>query len=566
MKKVWKSAAAILLAAAMVSGCSSAPAEQSSSASSGESQASSSSSAVEFEENDNLTENGTYPIVKDKITLTYWVPLNEKYTSVITNFNDLEMSKELEKITNIHIEYQHPVEESADEQFNLMVASNNLPDIIEQNWTGRPGGPEKALADNVIIDMTDLIDKYAPNYKKILAETPEGAKQAATNDGRQYMMTGFYYGDAVAAKIMIGPQYRRDWLERLGLEDPTTIDEWYEVLTAIKEGDADGDGDTEDEIPFISKGASISCSNDNINVFASGFGVNMQFYQVDGEVKFGPYEPEWKEYLQTMNKWYNEGLIDPEFATTDKTMFDAKIFGGEAGTWFCGLMGDMGRFVKYCDEDEPDWEIAALPYPIYEETGKSYNFSGGLADIVCTTGANITTANEHPIETVRWFDYAYTDEGHRLYNNGIEGLTYNLVDGEVQFTDLILNNPDGLDITRAIAKYCRAAGTTGAHMPDLAVMNARASHPLQLEARDEIWAQASIERSLPSLTVDAEYSQEQSDILNEAYTYVDEMILKFIMGVESFDNYDAYLDTLRDIGIERAIEIQQITYDAAMNR
>ena len=516
------------------------------------------------EDLDNLTEVGTYPIVKDKITLTYWVPLNEKYSSVITNFNDLEMSKALEEITNIHIEYQHPVEEVASEQFNLMVASGNLTDIIEQNWISRPGGPEKALSDGVIIDMTDLIDQYAPNYKKVLEETPEGARQAATADGKQYMMTGFYYGDAVAAKIMIGPQYRRDWLQRLNLEDPVTIEDWYNVLTAIKKEDANGNGDPNDEIPLISKGCSISCSNDNINVLASGFGVNMKFYVVDGQVKFGPYEPEWKEYLMEMNKWYSEGLIDVEFVTTDKTMFDAKIFGDQAGMWFCGLMGDMGRFVKWCDEDCPDWEIAALPYPVDVKTGKAYNFSGGLVDIVCTTGANITPVNQHPIATTRWFDYAYTEEGHRLYNNGIEGLTYNLVDGEVVFTDLITNNPNGLDITRAIASYCRSAGTTGAHMPDLALMNARASHPLQRQARDEIWSQASTERNMPSVTIKPEYSEEQAEILNEVYTYVDEMIAKFIIGTESFDNYDRYLETLKDMGIERAVEIQQISYDEFM--
>lgn len=557
MKKVGSVFLVVLLVISMLAACGKAPAADNAV----NADTTAAPAAAAEETNSNLTEAGTYPVVKDKITLTYWVPLNEKYTSVIKNFNDLAMSEELEKITNIHIEYQHPVEETAEEQFNLMVASNNLPDIIEQNWTDKPGGPEKALADKVIIDMTDLIKDNAPNYNKILAETPEGTRQSMTKDGRHYMMTGFYYGESVAAKIMIGPQYRRDWLQRLGLKDPTTIDEWYQVLTAIKNEDANGNGDKNDELPFISKGASVNCANDNINVFASGFGVNMKFFNDNGTIKFGPYTPEWKEYLMTMNKWYNEGLIDPEFASTDKTMFDAKIFGDQAGTWFCGLMGDMGRFVKYCDEDKPEWEIAALPYPIDKKSSKSYNFSGGLNDIVCTTGANITTANKYPAETTRWFDYAYTDEGHRLYNNGIEGLTYNLVDGKVQFTDLILNNPDGLDITRAIAKYARAAGTTGAHMPDLAVMNARANHPIQREARDIVWAAASIERTMPSLTVSAELSGKQADILNEVYTYVDEMILKFIMGVESFDNYDKYLNTLKDMGIEEAIEIQQKTFD-----
>ena len=101
-------------------------------------------------------------------------------------------------------------------------------------------------------------------------------------------------------------------------------------------------------------------------------------------------------------------------------------------------------------------------------------------------------------------------------------------------------------------------------MPDLAVMNARANHPLQREARDVVWAKASTERTLPSLVIDPEYSQEQSEILNEVYTYVDEMILKFITGAESFDNYDNYLNTLKSMEIERAIEIEQLAYDAYM--
>lgn len=79
-----------------------------------------------------------------------------------------------------------------------------------------------------------------------------------------------------------------------------------------------------------------------------------------------------------------------------------------------------------------------------------------------------------------------------------------------------------------------------------------------------VWAKASTERTLPSLVIDPEYSQEQSEILNEVYTYVDEMILKFITGAESFDNYDNYLNTLKSMEIERAIEIEQLAYDAYM--
>lgn len=360
---------------------------------------------------------------------------------------------------------------------------------------------------------------------------------------------------------MIGPQIRHDWLDKLNLKAPTTIKEWHDVLTAIKTKDPNGNG-TADEIPFISKGASITCSNDNINVFASAWGLNMKFFNVDKTVKFGPYEPEFKEYLATMNQWYNEGLIDPEFATTDKNLFDAKIFNGQAGSWFAGLMGDLGRYVKYCDEETADWNITGVTYPVYEKTGKGYNFAGGLNDTAMMTGANITTSNKYPVETTRWLDYTYTEEGHWLDVLGVEGSTYNMVDGKPVFTDKVLNNPNGWDFTRAMAHYARAAGSTGARMPEVALYTARSNTPQQLEARDVLWGSASAERTLPSLTPSSDVSQRQSEILNGVFTYVDEMILKFIMGVEPISQFDNYIATLKQMGIEEAIAIQQKAFDA----
>ena len=71
------------------------------------------------------------------------------------------------------MEYIHPNDQQTAEQFNLMIASDELPDVIEYDWTGRsagsyPGGPEKAIQDGVILELNDLIDQYAPNLKKNL--------------------------------------------------------------------------------------------------------------------------------------------------------------------------------------------------------------------------------------------------------------------------------------------------------------------------------------------------------------------------------------------------------------
>ena len=90
------------------------------------------------------------------------------------------------------MEYIHPNDQQTVEQFNLMIASDELPDVIEYDWTGRsagsyPGGPEKAIQDGVILELNDLIDQYAPNLKKKLDADPALDQMVKTDSGKYYV-------------------------------------------------------------------------------------------------------------------------------------------------------------------------------------------------------------------------------------------------------------------------------------------------------------------------------------------------------------------------------------------
>jgi len=506
------------------------------------------------------TSDNTLPIVKDKLTLTYWMPLETKYSATMKNINDMEMSKELEKRTGIHIEYQHPVAGQETTQFNLMIASGDLPDILETNWMGKPGGPDKALQDGVIIDMTDLVNKYAPNYKSMLEKTPQAVKELTTRTGKHYMMSGVYEDSEMM--IMQGLQMRKDWLDKLGLKVPETISDWYTTLKAIKEKDPNGNGKA-DEIPLLSLGYKSNISLiDNVGIFASAWGVGQDYYSADdGKVKFGPIQPEFKEFLKEMNKWYKEGLIDPDFATTDKKMFDSKITEGRAGAWSAGLMGDMGKYLTFFKSQNPPGAVIAAPYPKLSASGKAYNMNTNMNSRIVTSGCSITKANKHPVETVKWFDYSYSKEGNLLYNYGIEGLTYNVVNGKIEFTDLVLKNPQGWDRTTALGHYCRGAAATGAHNPDLGIFDMRAYMPEQLDAKKKIWKAASVDHTLPNLVPEESESQKQASILTEVYTYANEAITKMVMGAEPIDNFDKFVDTLKKMKIDEATAIKQKALD-----
>src|SRR5260221_1036192 len=128
----------------------------------------------------------TLPIVTSPLSLSYWAPQSSNVIASMKTFGEIGAYKELEKRTGIHLDFQHPPLGQDTEQFNLLAASGKYPDIVEYNWLGASGGPARYLRDGVIIRLNDLIDKYAPNLKAVLAKHPEWRKQIVTDEGDIY--------------------------------------------------------------------------------------------------------------------------------------------------------------------------------------------------------------------------------------------------------------------------------------------------------------------------------------------------------------------------------------------
>lgn len=185
--------------------------------------------------------------------------------------------------------------------------------------------------------------------------------------------------------------------------------------------------------------------------FLEAYGITNTIFLKDGKVVFGPVEPEFKEFLTTFHRWYQEGLIDPDFATNDQKTFDAKILSSQAGAFFTYIGGGIGRYLPALQEKEPEANLTAVQFPVVNKgdepmfTGRSWEWSGA--------GATITKSNKHPEETVKALDYFFSEEGHMLKNFGVEGVTYTMKDGYPTYTDEILKNTDGLSVVQAMAKH-----------------------------------------------------------------------------------------------------------------
>lgn len=344
---------------------------------------------------------------------------------------------------------------------------------------------------------------------------------------------------------------RKDWLDELGLQLPETIDEWEIVLKTIKE--------KKGVIPYTSEKDMLLGSKSSMD-FIGAYGIGKDFYLNGDKIQYGPLQPAFKDYLARMQKWYKEGLIDPDYASNDNKAKEAKITSGKAAATFGYIGGSMGAWLPSLQQADPKAMLSAAQYPVmnkgdepkFTETGWDYS----------NTGAVITSANKNPEATIKALDYLFSEEGAMLKNFGIDGTTYTLVDGQPKFTDLIMKNPDGLPIGQAMAKNFIANYPFPG--PDDDRYN---DQYYSLDAQKEAvkayakFAKNSASVLIPPVSLTPEEASEFSKIMTDVDTYRSEIVTKLIMGTSSLDSFDKAIEQFKKMGIERAIEIQQAAFD-----
>lgn len=478
--------------------------------------------------------------------VTYWVGMNSNVSMLSSNLGETPFSKKLQEVTGVKINYQHPPQGHVGEKFNIMVAGDDLPDIIEYAWSNYPGGVNKAISEKIIMPVNEH-KELAPNFFKYASEHSDIDKLLKTDDGDYYAFP-FIRGDS-SLYTSAGLVLRSDWLKALNLEVPQTIDEWETVLTAFKE----------------KKNASAPLSIDKMyfdfGAFTGAYGFNNGYFLDDGKVKYGPYEPGFKDFLIKMNDWYKKGLLDQSFATVDAKTIDSNILNGVSGATGGSIGSGIGRWMA--SKTDPDFELVGAPYPTLNK-GTKPEF--GQANLPVTEQSAAITRDCKNIETAyKLLDYGYGDEGRMLFNFGIENESYIMVDGYPTYMDNITKNADGNSMSAMLAQYCLAYDA-GPFVQDKRYMEQYANLPEQQQAW-KVWSDTNVQKHLlPYLYPSEEEMSEMSGLKNAITTYADEMMCKFIMGSESFDNYDEYINQLKTRGMDRVLEIYQSAYDRYMKR
>lgn len=486
-------------------------------------------------------DGGVYPMQCEDV-LTVWS------ASLSSNdLSDTSLGINWQKNTGAKIEFIQPMNGSQ-EALSVLMASGDLPDIMIANLYNEPGGVSKFADDGVIIPLNDYMEEYAPNLTKYLKEHPDIDKMVRSDDGNYYSFP-FIRGDERLASSC-GLAVRKDMLDKAGLDVPETIDEWHTALQAFK-----------------NQGASAPLSYDlgyweqYMSIFTGAYGTKADFYMKDGEVKYGYLEPEMKEALTTFNQWYKEGLIDKNIVKVAD--LDANILNSQTGASCMWAGSGIGKYMNAMAEKNSSFELVAAPNPVLNKGDRS-EFGGKEQLYNVNNNAFITTACTNIELAMRFLDYGYSDEGHMFFNFGTDGESYNLVDGYPQYTDTILK-PDGKTVSEAMNEYFLAS-SSGPFVQDYRYIEQYYQLDQQKDALD-VWSETDAPaRNVPKVSFTAEESQRLSTIMSNVQTTADEMLFKFIMGIEPLDNYDNFINKIKQLGIDEAIDIYTVAVERYNNR
>ncbi|WP_139997378.1 ABC transporter substrate-binding protein [Paenibacillus paridis] len=393
MKKSWKMVAGIVLAATLlVSACSN----------NNNSAGSSTDGAVNGGES------------QTPVKLSAFINQSPNLASLDNPFTKL-----VEEKTNVKLSFTVGPPNDNNDKRNVLMASGDYPEIfLSGNFT--PAEQMKFGKQGVFLPLNDLIEQYAPNIKKIFEERPDLKTAITSSDGNIYGMpqVNECYHCWYAQKLWINQK----WLDKLGLDMPTTTEEYAEVLRAFKTKDPNGNG-IADEVPL--SGALYTWHGDitgflmNPFIYNNGDGQSFSYIRVkDGQVQLSANQPEWKDGLAYLASLYKEGLIDPQAFTQNQE--GLQQLGNNVGETILGsfAIGHVQMAVAATDERNQDYvAVPPLKGPNGVQLSGYYKSVGNQGRFVITDKAS----EEQQIAAIKMLDYLWTEEGTRGQVFSVEG-------------------------------------------------------------------------------------------------------------------------------------------------
>ncbi|CAH8771046.1 extracellular solute-binding protein [Paenibacillus dendritiformis] len=470
-------------------------------------------------------------------------PKTPKGTTPATN----AYLKKLKEMLNIEVEFLWQVpSDQAQQKFSLAIASGDLPDVFEIGITDY----EKFKEDDMLEDLTEAYEKYASPELKAYVEADGGKTlEMYKSDGKILALPNFE-DPFMSAQIL---WLRKDWLDKLNLSVPQTMDELEKVAEAFVNQDPDRNG-KKDTYGIAFNKDLVSWGFD-----ARGFFYSMGAYpkawikNAEGALVPGEIQPETKAALERMNQWYSKGLIDKEFAFKDIDKVVEDVVAGKVGISFGEWWYPNWPLNMNLDQN-PEAEWIAVPIPSYDgKPGQTLIPSQRLSRIYA-----VRKGYEHPeaiikmanfyleLEKPKYKDEVKAENGY-VYN-WYQPRFYNPFDFETAYTEvnealknkkeqIDSDNPTSVEVFDAATKYLQGDKAMWGMYTSRAAEDGGWGITRQLRDKpyvvNEFYGTAT-----PTMT-------EKSASLNKM---TDEMFTKIIMGSAPISEFEKYVESWKKLG------------------
>lgn len=493
------------------------------------------------------------PVVNEKITLT---ASGTKSGVVRKEFNEMHTFKELEKDTNIEVEWDLVPPSGWLERRNLIFASGDLPDVVLN--LGNAGGADDGEivrygTQGLLIPLNDLIEKYAPNIQKLFEIRPEYKQTLTAPDGNIYTLPRIAEKEEEILQDILF--INKNWLDQLDMDIPKTTAEFKEVLKAFKENDLNGSGRTDDQIPFTF----LFDDHPAYGLYSMHGAFGLLDYEdhmlvQNGDVIFTADKPEYKEAVKYFHSLYAEELIDPESFTM--TLSDIRGMAG-SGTSIIGAFSGYSPNATQFKIDQLE-EFVGVP-PLKGPEGHQ-KLGGHNPAYFAKGGFSITSANKHPEATIRWIDQVYEPVRSFDFANGPVGIVWDLQDD-----GNYLKNPSPEGMTSAEWRHFEAPANNFPYIRLADMTNKmKSSNPVvgfnRTEYLDEFKEYISVEY-YPNILFPQEDLRKLAQFNTDIQQYVNKMRAQWITSGGIDEEWNDYLEQLERLQLDEMIEIYQRNYD-----
>lgn len=511
------------------------------------------------------TGDDKYPLVDKPVTYRIVATVQPGQA----DFGDMEFFKKLEEKTNVKIEWECYEAVNYADQKNLMLAANQLPDAFFGSGAFTMDDVNKYAPLGLIIPLDDLMAEYAPNYMARLEENELLNGMSKAHDGKRYS-----FGTVIEQEVRNYPDnlyINKTWLDKLELEVPTTLDEYYEVLKVFKEKDPNGNG-LDDEIPYtFTKYNHITGYGSFFGAFGrvdvhNGSGVTpLDHFVVDDNenVVFTADKPEYKEAIKYLRKFFEEGLFDKEGFVQEQSQFNAKMKDP------VGVVGSFYGWANSAVAVETMDQYVAIK-PLKGPNGEEPHVKRRQNHInVMGTGFAITSNAKNPEILVQWVDAFYEElqslESH--YGNVGTGLI-ELGEGKYDYNKE-LGKDKGVSYMEMWKEIAPQDGSPKYITWDMYnnIIPYNEGDLSKINAINEFYLDLPQDRTLPNINFTEDEIKLNTSIGMDISNYVKENQSRWLLGEADIEaDWDAYIAQLNKLGLEKYVAQMQQAYNRTMGR